>query len=124
MTGMTGILQLIARHAGDAAALRLVQLRGGTKMKFGDRPTSPLAQIIGEAAARAVVEEIGQGPFIIPMANVRGPAARRAAAARLLNAGATAQEVALAVDVHERTARRVRKRMRMTPAGPDLFDRD
>jgi hypothetical protein len=124
MSSLPWILGVVARHAGEKAMLRLVAQRGGTKMKLSARATGPLSAIIGQAAACAVVEEAGQGPWVIPMIHVRGARARRATAAQMLTAGATAQQVALAVDIHERTARRVRHKMKLDPKHPDLFDRD
>lgn len=121
MSSLTGILAVVARHAGETGALRLAVNRGGTKMKLSANPTGPLARLVGEDAARAIVAELGPETYIIPMATARGSGARRGAAARLFQAGANAQEVALACDMHERTARRVRDRLKKTGDQPDLF---
>jgi hypothetical protein len=91
-------------------------------MKLSASVRGPLAKLVGVEPARAIVADLGFGPYIIPMGSVRGPAGRRAAAAKLMAGGANAQEAALACDIHERTARRVRTNLKRSP-GP-LFGDD
>lgn len=117
--GLTGKLGEIADAAGPAAALQLVRALGGHEIKLSARPNGKLARIVGREAAEAIVEALGAAKITVPMANLKGQAGRRAAAARLLDSGASVSEVAGAVDIHERTAFRVKSRMKTTGS---LFD--
>lgn len=119
---LPGILARIAEVAGESAALRLAQAAGGTVMTFSARPNSALARIVGAEAAKAIRAEFGPEKYTIPMAHVRGQKGRRAAAAQMLAAGATSNAAARACDIHERTARRVRERLKQDEAeGLPLF---
>lgn len=115
--GLTGLLGRIADVAGVKAALALVEAYGGRELSLSARPTAALASVVGPEAAAAIVQEIGSGKVLIPMANLRGQRGRREAAARLLRAGAQIGEVAQAVDVHERTVYRLKKAGRDTRTG-------
>lgn len=122
---LPGILREIADAAGEAAALQLAREMGGQEMKFSDRPGSALARIVGDEAAVKIVKAMGRDKRTIPMAGLRGAGGRRAAAARLMapvcdgGLGKSAAEAARLTDVHERTARRARKRPAAS-AGPLL----
>lgn len=111
MSRLPGILGLIADVAGESAATRLALAAGGTEMKFSKSPKAALARIVGADAAKLIFDEFGAQKYVIPMAHLRGEKGRRAAAAKMLVEGKSANEVARAVDVHERTARRVRNRV-------------
>ncbi len=117
--GLTGKLGEIADIAGVGAALKLVRALGGREIKLSARPNGKLARIVGAEAARAIVDALGAEKITVPMANLKGQAGRRAAAARLLDSGASISHVAGAVDIHERTAFRVKRRLKTTG---DLFD--
>lgn len=117
----TGVLAVIAEAAGPAAALKLARELGGTELKLSARRGGKLARIVGHAEARAIVEALGHTKITVPMANLRGARGRREAAARMLREGASAARAALACDVHERTAWRIKAR---TPAPAPLFDED
>lgn len=119
--GFTGKLAEIADAAGVAAALKLVQALGGREIKLSARPTGKLAQIVGAEAAKAIVAAIGNEKIVVPMANLRGQRGRREAAARLFESGLSVSKVAGAVDVHERTAFRIKARQ---PKTAPLFDED
>lgn len=121
MKGLPGILGVVAEIAGAPAAERLALARGGTEMKISGRKDGPLARLIGVEAAEALVDQLGPVKVTIPMAHLRGEGARRAAVAKMIAEGKTAAQAALAADVHERTARRVREAAARGP-GP-LFDR-
>lgn len=109
MTVWPGILGKIAEVAGDEAAQKLALRLGGTEMKISGRKDGKLARLVGNEAARKIAEALGPEKFTIPMAHVRGQKGRRLAAAKMLAEGATAAATALACDVHERTAFRVRE---------------
>lgn len=117
--GLTGKLGEIADAAGVKAALKLVQALGGRQIKLSARPNSKLARIVGPEAARAIVAALGSEKIVVPMAHLRGQRGRREAAARMLDSGATVSQVAGAVDVHERTVFRVKRRRALTGG---LFD--
>ena len=121
MAELTGILQTIAEVAGEDAARKLARDRGGRRMKFSAAPKSVLSKIVGVEAAQKIVAELGREARTIPMADLRGRGRRQAAAARLLSEGMNAQQVAVATDIHERTARRIREKLK---TGLPLFDRD
>lgn len=121
MSRLPGILGEIADVAGVAAALKLAQARGGTEMKISGRAGGALAKIVGDQAAALIAERLGPQKYTIPMASVRGRAARQAALARAMADGASSNSAALQHDVHERTARRAKKKLQEGP-GP-LFER-
>lgn len=123
MSRFTGLLAEIARIAGASAATRLALAAGGTEMKFSPHPKAALARIVGAEAAKAIVAELGPEKYTIPMAHLRGQRGRQAAAARMLADRASANDVAKACDIHERTARRIRQRMKSSAAMP-LFPED
>lgn len=109
-------LQQIALVAGDKAALTLIERLGGTELKISGRKGGKLARLVGDEAARKIVEALGPEKIVIPMGLSRGQRGRRAMVAKMLAAGAGLTETALACDVHERTARRVR--LKGAPALP------
>ncbi len=112
MTRLPGILGLGEELAGREAAQRLALRRGGTEIKLSRHPKGVLAQIVGEEAAAKIVDALGPEKVTVPMAHLRGQKGRRAAAAKMLASGASANAVAQACDIHERTARRVRERLK------------
>ena len=126
MTTLPGILGEIATAAGEAAALKLARERGGTEVQISARKDSAFVRIVGQAAAEKIVKAFGNGKVLVPMATARGQRGRREAAARMLAAKKTQTEVALACDIHERTARRILERARKArsknPAQRHLFD--
>lgn len=120
MSVYDGFLGLVERLAGLEAAEELVRRRGGTEIKLSAHPKGVLATIVGPEAAKAIVEERGPEKVTVPMANLRGQGAKRAAVARLSAEGKSASQVALICDVHERTVRRVRERLKTPlPLFPD-----
>jgi hypothetical protein len=121
LSRLPGILGEIADVAGEVAALKLAQARGGTEMKISGRAGGVLAQIVGDEAAAKIAELLGPEKYTIPMASVRGRAARQAALAKAMAEGTSSNAAALQHDVHERTARRARRKLKEGP-GP-LFER-
>lgn len=113
MSDLPGILATIATVTDEATALKLVQALGGTSLKLSAAPDGKLATVVGVEAAEKIVKEFIQGDtVVIPMANRRGAGARRAAVARMLIDGGKIHTTALACDVHERTAKRMRARLK------------
>jgi hypothetical protein len=121
LSRLPGILGEIADVAGEVAALKLAQARGGTEMKISGRAGGVLAQIVGDEAAAKIAELLGPEKYTIPMASVRGRAARQAALAKAMAEGTSSNAAALQHDVHERTARRAKRKLKEGP-GP-LFER-
>lgn len=112
MARLPGILGEIEDVAGQVAALQLARARGGTEMKFSAKAGGALASIVGDEAAAKIVELLGPHKYAIPMATVRGRAGRQAAVAQMLNEGRSANATALVADVHERTVRRIREKLK------------
>ncbi|MFN3858402.1 MAG: helix-turn-helix domain-containing protein [Caulobacter sp.] len=105
---LPGLLGRIAEIAGEAAALNLARELGGQELKISGRPGGKLARIVGDEAAAAIADAFGPEKITVPMAHLRGQKGRRAAAARMMAAGATVTQAARACDIHERTAWRAR----------------
>lgn len=123
MSRLPGILGQIADIAGQSAATRLALAAGGTEMKFSAHPKAALARIVGAEAARQIVAVLGPEKYTIPMAHLRGQKGRQAVAAAMLAQNASSNAVAKACDMHERTARRIRERMKKAAPLP-LFPED
>jgi hypothetical protein len=123
MTALPGILAEIA-EATDVETARKVALRfGGRRMKLPARPreSTPLAKAVGLPAARAIVDALGHGEHLIPFGPFGGPSARRRQVAAVIHQGGSVAEAARTGGVHERTAWRVKARMKDAPL--PLFDR-
>ncbi len=128
MSALPGLLGRIAAVTSDGVALKLAQARGGTEMKFSRRKGGALAKIVGDANAVKIVELLGSERYVIPMAHLRGRGARQLAVAKALaHPEASSAKIALTHEVHERTARRIRERVKTGAmklgAGP-LFGED
>jgi hypothetical protein len=119
LSRLPGVLGKIAEVAGEAAALQLARELGGHELKISGRAGGKLASIVGDEAAAKIAEALGPEKITVPMAGLRGAAARRQAAARLMAQGVPASKVAQACDVHERTAWRAKAK---APAKLPLFE--
>lgn len=120
MSHLPGILGTIATVAGEAAALKLARELGGTTIKLSADPAGKLATVVGVEAAEAMVKEWSQGYFLtIPMAHLRGAGARRAQVARMIESKVPTAKAALACDVHDRTAKRIKARLKELAEDPD-----
>lgn len=109
MTQLPGIAGQIEEAIGLDLAVRLFKRRGGCEIHIPRRLRgSQLAEIIGEDAATRVAETLGPGKVLLPCGHLRGQFARRADAIKMLRAGASLQQVALACDMHTRTVSRLR----------------
>lgn len=124
MSGLPKILAEIEAIAGTAVALKVASEFGGTRINLSSAEGSALVEAVGKDEAEKIVRALGQGRQDIPMADLRGQRGRRALAARMFANGATVREVALACDIHERTAWRVKSGPKDDPEAPTLFDRD
>lgn len=127
MSALPGVLAEIETAAGTAAALKLARARGGSVIKISDHPRSVLHGIVGAEAAQAIVAALGRIEVLIPMATARGQRGRQAAALELAVKGASALQIAMACDVHTRTAWRAKAHARdVSKDAPnrDLFEED
>lgn len=122
MSKLPGILADVEELAGVAIALRLARELGGTEINLSDADGSLLVRAIGKENARALVKRRQRGErVVVPMATARGQKGRRANAAAMAAAKATTRQIALACDMHMRTAKRVKKAVKQG-ARLDLFD--
>lgn len=104
MTQLPGIAAEIEKAIGLDLTMKLLKRRGGTQIAIPVKACgSQLAEIVGVAAAEKIITAIGHGKITLPCAWLRGAKARRAEAFRMLEAGASLLEVALACDMHIRT---------------------
>lgn len=112
VTALPGVLARFAALAGEAAALRIAQEKGGTRayIPAPDSLTGEhwLVRCAGWEGARAVAAEYGGGQVPIPL----GPTGTRGRAwatiRRAMAEGKSAAEAARLAGVDERTARRHR----------------
>lgn len=116
MTQLTGIAGEIEEAIGLEAAVALLRARGGTKIEIPRRAEgSALAELIGVDAVHQLGQVFGHGRLALPLAGLRGRAARdaevRAEAMRLLGEGVSQREVALRCDIDLRTVERYAARL-------------
>lgn len=106
---LPGIAGQIEEAIGRDLTERLLKRRGGTEIKIPKFARgSMLAEIVGVHAAEKLIREIGPGRIVLPLGNMRGTKARKAAAKRMLRQGASVNQVALACDMHGRTVQNYR----------------
>jgi len=104
MTLFTGFAGEIEAVIGQEATTALLRRWGGCQIALPVKAEgSALAGVIGDGAATALIQAFGHGKVTLPCADARGTKRRRAEAKRMLRAGASLQEVALACDLHTRT---------------------
>jgi hypothetical protein len=112
MTLFSGLAGEIEAAIGRDLTVKLLRARGGTTIAVPvSAEGSMLAGIIGVAAAETIISTFGSGRMTLPCADARGMKRRRAEAIRMLRAGASLQEVALACDLHTRTVSNYRSEM-------------
>lgn len=99
-----GLAAEIASVIGEDETLALLTSRGGTEINIPAEPSgSALEALVGLDAAEALVDHFGVTKITLPCGHLRGQRGRRARGVRLLLAGRSTREVALACDVHDRT---------------------
>lgn len=104
---------------GQIAALKLVAAMGGTRFYVREHipPDSPIASAIGIEAAQILAEHIATGIGGLAVEIPRGPSSQMAQyRTRLLETvaktGLTERQIAAELNVHGRTVRRARKKLR------------
>ncbi|MEX2480222.1 MAG: helix-turn-helix domain-containing protein [Gammaproteobacteria bacterium] len=111
---LPGILQEIAEAAGLAAALEIARVKGGTNAYFPARPGPRhwLSTTVGHDKALTIGRALAPGQSGIELLVPMGPSASQAARWRrmreLIDAGASAAQIARAVGCHARTAKKHR----------------
>lgn len=125
MSGLPKLLADVEKAAGVKAALKLAQDHGGTQISLSAARGSVLTRSVGQVAAAAIVKALGHGRVVVPMASARGQRGRRAAAAEMLAKGATVTQVMAVIDIHNRTAWRIKAQVTEEPDKQwDLFGED
>lgn len=119
MSGLPGILADVEKAAGTKAALDLAARFGGVEISLSAAKGAALVRAVGPEAAAAIVQALGHGKVLVPMAQARGQRGRRAAAAQMMANGASQSKAALACDIHVRTAKRITAKAKDQG---DLFD--
>lgn len=111
---LPGVLADVAEATSEAVAWRLSEALGGTEIHLTRKldPESRLVRAVGMEAARKIVDALGYGPMLVPMAADMRRARRNARIAELREKGETVANLALGAGVHERTVYRVQRRAR------------
>lgn len=97
---------------GEPAALALCRERGGTKWFVPKGVTSGLAKIMGTAAAKRLVATFGGDATYIPRGRALVLTPTQVKFRRLQNEGKSTTEIALLMDVSERSVRKWRAALR------------
>ncbi|MCF4125021.1 transposase [Methylobacterium sp. SyP6R] len=121
------ILRSIADAAGLAAALKLAQAKGGTRIYVPHRVTEGhwLAELVGLAAAQEIARLYAGENIDIPLGLTGSAQNARRAVREALDAGASVAQAARAAGVTERTVYNLRSREGCRAPNPDqgsLFD--
>ena len=120
-------LSTIREIAGEAAAAKLVAARGGAWVHLPVRLTvrSELVQIVGAAAAQAIIDRFGGGaPLRIPTGRgfAHGRRLDHGEVVRLHEKGWSVRRLALAMDCTDRQILKILARARRPhPRQPNLF---
>ncbi len=110
---LPGFLGEVAEVAGREAAEALARAYGGQRIKIPNKPTekTALTKAVGLEAARRIAEHFGTDDKVVPMGYFRGRGARMARMARLIEQGASNNEIAAACEVHMRTVQRLHRKI-------------
>lgn len=127
MTAFPGIAGQIEDIIGPELTAQLLRRWGGCQIKIPRHAEgSKLAEVIGVAAAEAVIRDFGYGKVTLPCGSMRGAKRRRAEAVAMLRRGASVAQVALACDLHSRTVSNYRADIEAEASAAQLslpFDR-
>ena len=118
ITRLRGLAAEIADVIGEDCALFLFQKRGGTELKIPDQAKgSKLADLVGDAAADALIRHFGGGyRLTLPCGHLRGAQGRRARGVAMLARGSSTLDVAMTCDVTTRTVENWRQSLRQQGA--------
>tara|TARA_R110000787_G_scaffold26344_27_gene73759 strand:+ start:704 stop:1093 length:390 start_codon:yes stop_codon:yes gene_type:complete len=117
MTDFDSLPQLLAELAGAcglAAALKLAEAYGGTRLHVPKRvnPAHPLFRALGPEAAAWLVENYGGDRVDVPLGPLANDRQRRTRIRRLIEENASERDIARAVGITDRTVRRHRAAIR------------
>lgn len=121
MTGAAYYMRFdeVAGVIGDAAAIRLCAAMGGTRFYVREHipEDSPIVAAIGMGAAKILAEHIATGRGGLVVEIPRGPSGKMAQYRRQLleragTPGLTEKQIAQELQVHGRTVRRARRKLR------------
>jgi transposase-like protein len=130
---LPGLLGEIAEAAGISAALAMAERVGGTRVNIPARARDDhwLVEIVGRSAAdkicdhfrtlSAELRESGARHIVIPRGSTSPMAKVRRKLICELESGASAREAARRVGVSERTAFRMRARLKIIKASSNCF---
>ena len=85
MSALPRFLAEVEKAAGTDVALKLAQQFGGVEISLSAAKSSALAKAVGVPAAQAIVQAIGRGKVLVPMATARGARARRASSSAMMS---------------------------------------
>lgn len=113
---LPGVLADIAEATNEAVALTLANELGGTEIHLTRvlRADNKLVLVVGAENARKIIDALGYGPLLVPMAAGLKREKRNAKIAHLRANGEKVANVALGAGVHERTVFRVQRKARGT----------
>ena len=113
---MSFALEQIREAIGDAAALKLIEARGGTTVFVPGEPRDGqiLTEIVGLDAARELASRWGKEYLMVPLAI-------EWRIDMLLADGLSAPEVARRLGIHEDRVRRRRRKVGVASSQMDLF---
>ena len=120
---LPGVLADIAGATSEVVALRLARALGGTEIHLTRKlvADNKLVKAVGMDDAQKIVDALGYGPLLIPMAAALRRGQKHAQIARRRSEGVKVSDVALAAGCHERSVYRVQAAAdRPLP----LFDQD
>ena len=107
------LLARVARACGRATALALAKEFGGVVVDVPKKPSPhhKLVRAIGIEATEKLIDLFGNGPLTVPLGPFKSQAKAREATRQNLRAGMSTMKTARAVGIHERTVRRVRRKL-------------
>ena len=113
MTQLPGLAGTIEDLIGLDLTVKLLKARGGTDVKIPEKPQNTLlGEIVGHEAAQILIDELPPGVITLPCSHMRGRDAdrmdRKRRAIGMLLEGKSLREVALACDIHLKTAKTYR----------------
>ncbi|MCO5059659.1 MAG: hypothetical protein M9905_17615 [Rhizobiaceae bacterium] len=131
--GLPGILGEIAEVAGKEAAWAIWKTRGGTRIGFPAKPDADhwLVRLLGADVARKICDHFastsaggrssGLHAIVLPLGPDSLLKVARRRVAEEIRSGKSAGEAAREVGVHERTAWRIKAKMKPDDSQGELF---
>ena len=114
---LTGVLKDIARVAGEEAALKIAHARGGTEIYLPPKPGADhwLSELVGQELAQAIADDLTCGISGMRVELPIGPRSfavkPRAEVDRMIRAGMSERDIALATGYTNRGVRKRRAKL-------------